>query len=522
MVNFSKSKMIGVFIVCILGLAFSAPNFFKEQTLKNLPDWLPHKHINLGLDLQGGSHLLVEVEFSAVINEQLESVLDDVRTELRKSRIKYTGLSVDGKTSVKVNIREPEKTEQARSLLLKLVKQMDITETNNTIRLKLTEKAIIERRNSAIAQSISIISRRIDPTGTRELSIQRQGDERILIQLPGVKNPERIKRLLGKTAKMSFHLTDNRLDEAMRGRIPPGSKLLPRIASKQERGQVLIKKRVMVSGEDLVDSQPSTDGTTGEPVVSFRFNSRGSKKFGKTTAANVNRPFAIVLDGEVISDPVIREPILGGSGQISGNFSFQEATELALLLRAGALPAPLTILEERSVGPGLGADSIAAGKIASIIGMVLVIAFMAIAYGKFGVMADIALAINMLLILGGLSALQATLTLPGIAGIVLTIGMAVDANVLIFERIREEVRLGMGPVSAIDAGYKRAFTTIIDANVTTLIAAALLFVFGSGPIKGFAVTLGIGIITSMFTAIMMTRLLVVLWLRRTNPKKLPL
>jgi preprotein translocase subunit SecD len=278
----------------------------------------------------------------------------------------------------------------------------------------------------------------------------------------------------------------------------------------------------MVSGEDLIDSQPSTDGTSGEPVVSFRFNSRGAKKFGRATADNVNRPFAIVLDGEVISDPVIREPILGGSGQISGSFSFQEATELALLLRAGALPAPLTILEERSVGPGLGADSIAAGKIASIIGMVLVVAFMAIAYGKFGFMADIALVINMLLILGGLSALQATLTLPGIAGIVLTIGMAVDANVLIFERIREEVRLGRGPVSAIDAGYSRALTTIIDANVTTLIAAALLFIFGSGPIKGFAVTLGIGILTSMFTAIMMTRLLVVLWLRRTNPKKLPL
>ena len=522
MVYFSKAKMIAVLLVCLLGIAFSAPNFFKEETLNSLPDWLPHKHVNLGLDLQGGSHLLVEVEFNVVINEQLETVVDDVRTALRKARIKYTGLSVDGKTGVKVTIRNADKTEEARILLRALGTLMDISESNNTIRLVLTEKAITERRSSAIAQSISIIGRRIDPTGTRELSIQRQGDERILIQLPGVKNPERIKRLLGKTAKMSFHLTDNRLDEAIRGRIPPGSKLLSRVASDNQRGPVLIKKRVMVSGEDLIDSQPSTDGTSGEPVVSFRFNSRGAKKFGRATADNVNRPFAIVLDGEVISDPVIREPILGGSGQISGSFSFQEATELALLLRAGALPAPLTILEERSVGPGLGADSIAAGKIASIIGMVLVVAFMAIAYGKFGFMADIALVINMLLILGGLSALQATLTLPGIAGIVLTIGMAVDANVLIFERIREEVRLGRGPVSAIDAGYSRALTTIIDANVTTLIAAALLFIFGSGPIKGFAVTLGIGILTSMFTAIMMTRLLVVLWLRRTNPKKLPL
>ncbi len=523
MVYFSKAKMVMVILVCLFGIAFSAPNFFKEQTLEALPDWLPHKHVNLGLDLQGGSHLLLEVEVEAVIREQLDATVDDVRAELRKAGIGYTGLGLDGATAVKVTIRDPGETEKARGLLRDMSQALEVNVSDNTIRLELTEQEITDRRNATIQQSVEIVRRRIDETGTREPTIQRQGDERILVQLPGVKDPERIKDLLGKTAKMSFHLTDNRVAEAMRGRVPPGARLLPRIDSEQDRGPVLVQKRVMVSGEDLVDAQPSTDGQTGEPVVTFRFNTRGAKKFGTTTSANVNRPFAIVLDGKVISDPVIREPILGGSGQISGNFSFQEATDLSLLLRAGALPAPLTILEERSVGPGLGADSIAAGKIASMLGMVLVIVFMAVAYGRFGIMADIALLLNVVLILGSLSALQATLTLPGIAGIVLTIGMAVDANVLIFERIREEVRtIGRGPVAAIDAGYSRALTTIVDANVTTLIAAALLFVFGSGPIKGFAVTLGIGIVTSMFTAIMLTRLFVVLWLRKAKPKELPL
>ncbi|NQV99589.1 MAG: protein translocase subunit SecD [Rhodospirillales bacterium] len=522
MVYFSKTKTIMVLLVCLFGLAFSLPNFFKESTLASLPDWLPHKHVNLGLDLQGGSHLLLEVEINAVIREQLETLVDDVRIELRKAKINYTGLGVSGTSAVKVTIRKADETDQARTLVRAIAAQSDVSVDNNTILVEMTDREIADRRNAAMQQSVEIVRRRIDETGTREPTIQRQGDDRILVQLPGVKDPERIKALLGKTAKMSFHLTDDRLDDAIRGRVPPGASLLPRVDPTQGFGQVLIKKRVMVSGEDLVDSQPSTDSQSGQPVVTFRFNSRGSKKFGAATAANVNRPFAIVLDGKVISDPVIREPILGGSGQISGNFTFQEATDLALLLRAGALPAPLAILEERSVGPGLGADSISAGKIASILGMILVVVFMAIAYGRFGLMADAALIINMILILGGLSALQATLTLPGIAGIVLTIGMAVDANVLIFERIREEVRLGRGPVSAIDAGYSRALTTIIDANVTTLIAAALLFVFGSGPIKGFAVTLGIGIVTSMFTAIMLTRLFVIIWLRRTNPKELPI
>jgi len=326
---------------------------------------------------------------------------------------------------------------------------------------------------------------------------------------------------------MTFHLLclNANVEDAVQGRIPPGCNLLDADRSNTGHGEperYLVKKRVSVSGDRLVDAQPGFSHQSAEPIVTFRFDPLGGKKFGDVTKLNVGKPFAIVLDGKVISAPVIREPILGGSGQISGSFSVKDAQDLALMLRAGALPAPLTILEERTVGPGLGADSIAAGKIASIIGLVLVVIFMVLTYGMFGLFADVALFVNMVLILGGLSLLQATLTLPGIAGIVLTIGMAVDANVLVFERIKEEVKAGRTPISAIDAGYSRAITTIIDANLTTLIAALILFYLGSGPVRGFAVTLSIGIITSMFTAIMLTRLLVVTWLRKRRPAELPI
>ena len=522
MVYFAKWKIVFVLIVCALGFAFSTPNFVNEKSAQGLPAWLPHKQVSLGLDLQGGSHLLLEVDVNAVIREQLESMVDSMRAELRKGKFRYGGLGVEGRTA-KVTIRKPEQLEPARAALGVIDPGTETEIDGNIIRVSFTSDALAERRLAALTQSLEIIRRRIDETGVREPTIQRQGDDRILLQVPGVEDPERLKQLIGKTAKMTFHLVHPQSGGQNLTRTPPGAKWLPQIDDGSGQvPNVLIRKRVMVSGEDLVDAQPSTDGQTGEPVVTFRFNARGGKKFGAVTSANVNRPFAIVLDGSVISAPVIREPILGGSGQISGNFSFREATDLALLLRAGALPAPLTILEERTVGPGLGQDSIEAGKIASIIGMVLVIAFMGIAYGRFGLMADVALTVNMFLILGALSVLQATLTLPGIAGIVLTIGMAVDANVLIFERIREEVRQGRTPISAIDAGYGRALTTIIDANVTTLIAAILLYIFGSGPIRGFAVTLAIGIVTSMFTAIMLTRLFVVTWLRRTRPAELPI
>ncbi len=525
MVYFAKWKIVLVLAICLFGLAFSAPNFLSRQQAELMPGWLPNQQVSLGLDLQGGSHLLLEVGIGAVIKEYLEDLVDSMRLELRKARIRYQGLGVVG-LSAAVTIKDPAKTQQARALLQKIDADNQLESDGNKIFISLTKRALADRKNAAIQQSIEIVRRRVDETGTREPTIQRQGDERILVQLPGVEDPERIKRLLGKTAKMTFHLVDQRnsVESAMAGRVPPGSKLLPYDdRDPQNRGRmILIRKRVMVSGDTLVNSQPGQDSRTNEPVVTFRFNAIGSKRFGNVTSKNVGKLFAIVLDGKVITAPVIREPILGGSGQISGSFTFQEAQDLALLLRAGALPAPLIILEERSVGPGLGADSIAAGKIASIIGMIAVVVFMVLAYGLFGLMADVALLANIVLILAALSVLQATLTLPGIAGIVLTIGMAVDANVLVFERIREEVRAGRTPISAVDAGYSRAFTTIIDANLTTLIAALLLYVFGSGPVRGFAVTLSIGIVTSMFTAIMLTRLLVVTWLRRTKPEALPL
>jgi preprotein translocase subunit SecD len=527
MVKFDTRKVVLVLMVCVLGAVFAAPNLLDADYAESLPDWIPHKQISLGLDLQGGSHLLLEVDADTVIAERLETLVDSARAALRGAGVRYIGLGVSG-DAVTVVIREAERLAAAAKLLRDLDPETEIEEgASGRLEIRLSEQAVRDRRASAVEQSIEIVRRRIDETGVREPTIQRQGDDRILVQLPGIDDPERVKRLLGKTAKMTFHLLDEqtRLGEAMAGRVPPGSRLLPSADEIDARGRprmILIRKRVMVSGDTLTDASAAPDQRAGGWVVNFRFDTRGGKRFGEVTQANVGKPFAIVLDGQVISAPVIREPILGGSGQISGNFAVNEAQDLALLLRAGALPAPLTILEERTVGPGLGADSIAAGKVASVIGLIAVVAFMVIAYGLFGLMANVALIYNMILIAAVLSVLQATLTLPGIAGIVLTMGMAVDANVLVFERIREEVRAGRTPISAIDVGYSRAIRTIVDANVTTLIAAVLLYIFGSGPIRGFAVTLSAGIATSMFTAIMLTRLLVVTWLWRRPRQSLPI
>ncbi|SCA54941.1 Protein translocase subunit SecD [Candidatus Terasakiella magnetica] len=519
MVYFAKWKIALVVSVCLLGVAFAAPNMLDRKTTDNLPGWLPNQQISLGLDLQGGSHLLLEVEAQTVINERLVSIVDAVRSSLRSERIRYTGLGVKD-DAVHVQIKKPEQIDQAYDLVRKIDTGAETVTQGSKISITLTEDAILKAKRSAVEQSIEIVRRRIDETGTKEPNIQRQGDERILIQLPGIDNPEDVKRLLGKTAKMTFHLVNHNVsaEDLMAGRIPPGTLSLP--DAENESRNYAVRRKVEVSGDMLIDSQPTFQDS--RPVVSFTFNALGGKKFGQVTAKNVNRSLAIVLDGKVISAPNIQGPILGGSGVITGQFSVQEANDLSLLLRAGALPAPLVILEERTVGPGLGADSIAAGKIASIVGLIAVIGFMIVTYGRFGIYADVALMFNIILITAALSLLQATLTLPGIAGIVLTIGMAVDANVLIFERIREELRNGLGPIAAVDSGYKRAIKTIIDANVTTLIAAVLLFEFGSGPVRGFAVTLAIGILTSMFTAIMVTRLQVVLWLRKNKPKKLAL
>ena len=386
---------------------------------------------------------------------------------------------------------------------------------------RLDSNAEKELRISALSQSQEVIRRRIDETGTNEPTIQRQGDDRILVQLPGVDDPERIKRLLGQTAKMNFRMVDETasIPEAVAGRVPPGSELLYEDDGSEQGIPIVVRRRVGVSGDNLVGAAPVID-QNNQPVVSLRFDAAGARRFGDLTTENVGRRFAIVLDGRVISAPVIREPIPGGSGQISGNFTFETASDLALLLRAGALPAPLVILEERTVGPSLGRDSIAAGTLAGQVALLLVIIYMVAVYGLFGVAADIALAVNIALLLGILSALGATLTLPGIAGIALTIGMAVDANVLIFERIREETRRGRSPVSAIDTGYRQALRAIIDANVTTLIAALVLFQMGSGPIRGFAVTLAVGVFTTMFCSLIISRLLVLAWLSRTRPQVL--
>lgn len=515
MVQFPRWQILLVMVVLLAGLVFASPNLFSKASTEGLPGWVPSDQISLGLDLRGGSHLLVEADIESVFEEQQESLVAEIRQELRENRIGYTGLGLDGQDAV-VTIRDSDRVGDARRVIQQLVPDMLVnTESGGLVRASLTEQARRDRITAIMQQTVEIIRRRIDATGTREASIQRQGERRVVVQVPGIQDPERIKELMGKTAKLTFRFVNENVRPDV-DRVPPGFEVLPSQDSQGPR-EYVVSKRVMVSGANLVDSQPTFE--QGQPVVSFRFDPVGAERFGRATSENVGRLFAIVLDDEVISAPVIRGPILGGTGIITGTFSVQEVNDLSLLLRAGALPAPLTFLEERTVGPGLGADSVAAGQIASILGLIFVVIFMGASYGLFGMLANVALMANLILIMAALSGLQATLTLPGIAGIVLTIGMAVDANVLIFERIREEARAGRGAVTAIDAGYRRAITTIVDSNLTTFIAAILLFLFGTGPVKGFAVTLAIGLVTSMFSAIMLTRLLVVLWLRRRRQQQ---
>ncbi|MDD5586535.1 MAG: protein translocase subunit SecD [Alphaproteobacteria bacterium] len=522
MLYLERWKIILIVAVCVFGVLYASPNIMGPRTVawmqKNLPSFLPVQTVNLGLDLRGGSHLLLEVATDTVIDERMQTLVDQTRGELRSAKVGYTDLGLSG-GAVHFKLTDPSQEEKAKDIIHEMDRDLDISQGDGVFSLRIPEAKIAERKRSAMDQSVEIVRRRIDETGTREPSIQRQGDNRILVQLPGVDDPERIKNLLGQTAKLTFRLVEEGASADPAAPVPPGTERLPMTEAPGQ--SIVVQKRIMVSGDTLVDAQPSFQN--GEPVVSFRFDSQGGKRFGEATRNNVGRLFAIVLDNKVISAPVIREPILGGSGVISGRFTTQSAQDLALLLRAGALPAPIKVLEERTVGPGLGADSIKAGSTASVIGLVLAMVFIMITYGGvFGSFANIALLFNMALIFAILSILQATLTLPGLAGIVLTIGTSLDANVLIFERIREELRLGRSTVPAIDAGYKHAMSSIIDANMTTLIASVLMFIFGSGPVKGFAVTLTIGILTSMFCAIMITRLLVVWWLRGKRPGALPI
>ncbi len=532
MLYFTRWKALAIILTALVVCLCAVPNFFPEAQVKTWPAWAQRRLV-LGLDLQGGSYLLLEVDSNYVKKEKLDQVRDDARRVLREAKIGYTGLA-SRPDSVEVHVKEADlqnaltklrELSQPLSGLLGSSGQRSL-EVNDAggglIRLTVPQAAITDRIRQTIEQSIQIVERRVNQLGTVEPVIQRQGTDRILVQVPGLQDPTRLKELLGKTAKMEFRMVDTTVppDQALQGRVPPDSEVL--MSSTSPKTPYVVKKQVLVSGGDLTDAQPGFDQRSGEPIVSFRFNSSGSRKFAQATSENVGQPFAIVLDNEVISAPVIREPITGGSGQISGSFTVQAANDLAILLRAGALPAPLTVIEERTVGPGLGQDSIEKGELAAYVGSIMVIVFMLLTYRLFGLFANIAVAINVAMIFGVLSLLNATLTLPGIAGVVLTVGIAVDSNVLIYERIREEIRGGRNAISAIDAGFKRALSTILDSNITTFIAAAVLFYIGTGPVRGFAVTLGIGIITTVFTAFTLTRLIVATWVRWKRPQSVPI
>jgi protein-export membrane protein SecD len=536
MLYFSRWKISLIVLALVTAVFLALPNFFTKEQLSQWPDFLPTNQIVLGLDLQGGAHLLLQVERSDIVDERLEALRDDVRQDLREDRIGYTGLQINSEDkSVRVRIRNPEEISAAREKLSELarpiansaltnsIQEIELDQiAGNIITLTLTDEGLNQRITSAVSQSIEVVRRRVDQLGTTEPTIQREGQDRILVQVPGLNDPQRLKDLLQQTARLTFHQVcdDVPVEQALSGRVPVGCRVL--YTTDDPPSPIVVRTRAMITGDELADAQPGFEQQTNEPIVTFRFNTSGARKFASVTERNVGKPFAIVLDDEVISAPQIREPIRGGTGQISGGFTPQTANDLAILLRAGALPADLTIIEERTVGPGLGADSIQAGQIAGVIGFIAVLICMALVYGFFGVIADLALLANIILLIALLSLLQATLTLPGIAGIVLTIGMAVDANVLIYERIREEARRGRDALHAIDTGFREAFRTILDANVTTFIAAAILFQLGSGPVRGFAVTLSIGILTTVFTAFTFTRLLIALWVKRKRPKTLPL
>jgi preprotein translocase subunit SecD len=495
-----------------------------------LYDLLPEafqKTVNLGLELRGGSHLQLEVDLKSVLKEQLQNTLDEVRATLRKEKIGYSGLSINtAQGNIAFSLRNTNGDASQNDKVMKLLNKIDpqakvVISPDGKGTLTLSRESIEQRNRAVVEQSIEVVRRRIDETGTKEPLLQRQGNDRIIVQLPGIEDPAEVRRLIGRTAKMTFRMVDEEAGPVSvsesgmpQANVPPGSEILKAEDKSGGPRFIIIKKQIGINGDNLIDAQATFERDSGTPAVSLKFNSIGARKFAELSGNNIGRRFAIVLDDKVISDPVFRSLIPNGEGIISGNFTTQETHELALLLRAGALPAPLIVIEERTVGPSLGADSIRDGKVATVLAFIFVAIFMVLNYSLFGLYADIALAFNLILLFAALSLLQATLTLPGIAAIALTIGMAVDANVLIYERIKEELRNGLRPVAAIEAGYARAITTIIDSNLTTLIGTAVLFEFGSGPIRGFAVNLALGIIISLFTAIYLTRLIIVTWLRR--------
>jgi protein-export membrane protein SecD len=524
MMYFSRLKTTVVLAVCLFGLLLGLPNLFPAPA-----SWMPWRTVHLGLDLKGGSYLLLEVDMKAVVKERLDNLTDGVRQMLRDKQIFYQSLDAQpDQNRVVLRLRDAARTDAAAAAMRSLVSldsntgQPDLTidsDPNGMITLTLSQAALTQRATGAVDQSIEIVRRRIDETGVVDPQIARQGTSRIVVQLPGISDPDRVKQLIGKTAHMTFRLVDETANAPGGGPPPPGDDYLPMQDNPNQK--IAVRKRIDVDGADLTDARAGTSPETGEWVVNFTFNSVGARRFADISRANVNHRFAIVLDDKVISAPVIREAITGGRGQISGSFTAASANDLAVLLRAGALPAPLTIVEERSVGPELGADSIRAGAISLTAGFLFVIFFMGVFYGLFGWFANFALVVNLIMMLGIMSLLQATLTLPGMAGILLTLGMAVDANILINERIREEQKLGRPPLQALEHGFRRAYSTIFDSNATAFLAHVMLFVFGSGPVKGFAVTITVGIATSLFTSWMLTRLMVSRWYVANRPKLLP-
>lgn len=515
MYKLSRERILIILAICLVGLFFAVPNFLPQSV--KLPHWW--QPVSLGLDLQGGSNLLLQVDMDGVMKERMQALEDSARQVLRDHRIRYENLSAkpDG---LYVRINDFNARTKALGYLQKLEEGLTAQTEDDTIVLKMTEQSENMLKSRVLDQSIEIVRRRIDELGTKEPVIQAQGSDRIVVQLPGVQNPEDVKKLLGKTAKMSFHLVDRRasLADARRGKLSAQLRVVP---DADGINQHILTRKAVVDGSSLTDAGV-TFQEGNRPAVSFKFNATGGRKFGEVTRDHVGEQLAIVLDNEVISAPVIQSAITGGNGVITGNFSAEEANNLALMLRSGALPAQLQVIEERTVGAGLGADSIRAGLVASLIGFAAVLIFIIAAYGLFGIFTSITLFINLFLTLGVMSLIGTTLTLPGIAGLILSIAMAVDANVLIFERMREEAKKGRSTKDAAEAGFTEAWATIVDSNLTTVVAALVLFWLGTGPVRGFAVTLTIGILISMFTSVTVARLIIAAWMVRCKPTKLPI
>ena len=524
-------------LILFFGIVIALPNALPDSLLAKFPHFMPSSTVALGLDLQGGSQLLLEVELDEVQKERIENLTGDIRSALRKAHIGYTWLPATA-DSVSLHILDQDRYADAKGMVSNLngtvgsamlsvggAREYDLLEPgNSTLVMKMTDAYKTTTKNDILGQVIEVVRRRIDSLGTREAAIERQGEDRILIQVPGLQDPTRLKKVLSTTARMTFQMVDESasIDEARKGIAPIGSELLPMDHKPGEPDSIVVEKHVVVAGDRLEKASQGFNNQTQAPDIIFTFDTVGAKEFGDATKENVGRQFAIVLDNRVISAPRIINPILGGSGIITGYFTVQSATDLSGLLNAGALPASLKVLSESIVGAELGQDQVNAGAKSALAGLLLVIVFMIARYGLFGLFANVALTLNIVLLFAALTLFGATLTLPGIAGIVLTMGMAVDANVLIYERIREEARNGRSIIASIDTGFRRAMATIFDANMTHLIASLILFQLGSGPVRGFAVTLGVGIITSFFTAVMVTRLMIVTWLKVARPKKLTL